>query len=95
MGAPDLGRDVPDGLVLHQRDGAFVIQAQEAVEGVLDPVHPVERDQLHAELVGEELDLGLDVGGGDGEVVQALELVHGVSPDMSAPASRREGMAQG
>src|SRR5262249_37178059 len=72
----ELDRDLLDTGVLHERDGAFVVQAQEAVPGVRHAVHPVERDELHAEHVGEELDLRFHVGGADREVMQSVDVVH-------------------
>ena len=65
----DLGR-------LDEGEIAGVVQLQEAVPGPLDPVHPVERDQLHAQHVAEELDLPLHVGGADREMMHSVRKTH-------------------
>ena len=49
--------------------------AQEAVPGVFGAVHPIERNQFHAELVGEEFDLRLDIACADHEVMEPFNLV--------------------
>src|SRR5579863_13470 len=53
LNACDLG-------MLHERDRRAVAQLHEAVEGVVDPMHPVERDQLHPDDLREVFDLLLD-----------------------------------
>ena len=60
--------------VLLECDVTGGAELDESVEGVGHAVHPVERFQLGAEHVGEELDLGLDVARGDGEVMDAVRV---------------------
>uniref|UniRef100_A0A6J7PP16 Unannotated protein n=1 Tax=freshwater metagenome TaxID=449393 RepID=A0A6J7PP16_9ZZZZ len=60
--------------VLDERDVALGAQLDEAVKGVGHTVHPVERFQLAPEHVGEKLNLHLDVGGADGEVMNAVRV---------------------
>ena len=60
--------------VLHEGDVAVVAQLDEPVERVGHPVHPVERLQFATEHIGEEGDLGLDVGGAEGKVVDAVRM---------------------
>ena len=49
------------GRALDKGHRALVIHAQKSMPGLLYTVHPVERHQLHTELVGKEVDLGLNV----------------------------------
>ena len=74
--------------VADKRDRALIIEPQETVPGVFHTVHPVQRLQLHAELVRKKLDLFLHVGRADGQVMQSFNLVHVfapfASPDVAA-----------
>lgn len=74
VGDAELGRDVGDPVDLHEGEVRVVVQLHEPVPRALDAVHPVEGDELEAEHVAEELDLGLDVAGADGEVVDAARV---------------------
>jgi hypothetical protein len=50
------------------------------VEGIFDPVHPVEGDEFHPTHLGEELNLPLDILGADGEVVDSIWQTHKKPP---------------
>jgi hypothetical protein len=62
VGDAHLHFDALDLWVADKGDGAFIVQAQKSVPGVFHTVHPVQRLQFHAELVGKELDLAFHVG---------------------------------
>ncbi len=65
--------------MLHEGDRRAVAHLEEAMESVLDPVHPVERDQLHPDDLGEVLDLLLDVLGADCEMMYSVGQTHDVT----------------
>src|SRR5258708_4537262 len=65
--------------MLHESDRRAVAHLEEAVEGVVDPMHPVERDQLHPDDLGEVLDLLLDVLGADCEMMYSVGQTHDVT----------------
>src|SRR6202022_697235 len=62
--------------MLHESDRRAVTHLEEAVERVVDPVHPVERDQFHPDDFGEVLDLLLDVLGADCEMMYSVGQTH-------------------
>src|SRR5262249_54092392 len=68
--------DLGDIRMLHESNRGAVAEFQEAVEGVVDPMHPVQRDQFRADDLGKELDLLLDVLGADREMVNSICQTH-------------------
>ena len=62
--------------VADKGDRALIVQSQEAVPGVFNAMHPIQRDQFHAELVGKKCDLSLHIGGTNGEVMESVNFVH-------------------
>ena len=77
-----LGLRVADLLVEHECDRRRVVQAHEAMPGARHAMHPIERDEFHAEHVGEERDLRFHVAGRDGEVMQTVGAGHGRAPEV-------------
>jgi len=61
---------------VHESQGAAVIQPQKCVHRALDAMHPIQRDQLHADDVGEEFDLSLQIAGTESDVVTTVRLLH-------------------
>ena len=70
--------DFRDIRMLHERNRGAVAEAQEAMEGVIDPMHPVERDQFGADDLGKEFDLRLDVLGANREMMNSIGQTHDV-----------------
>src|SRR5260370_28876418 len=62
--------------MLHECDRRAVAHFHEAVEGVVDAMHPVERDQLHPDDLREVVDLLFDVLGTDSEVMDSIGQTH-------------------
>ena len=61
---------------MDEGDGAFIVQTQKAMPGIRHPVHPLQRNQFHTQLLREEFDLGFHVRRCNGQVMQSANFVH-------------------
>jgi hypothetical protein len=77
--------DLANLRILHERNRRAVAELEKAVEGVLHAMHPVQRLELHANDLGVELDLRLNVLGANCQMMDSVGQTHGAPPPRDVP----------